>query len=200
MQHKSRSPIGRVIWVGDVWHIWTHSTFANLVKVCFDSEYHIWHCRTRLFFCLSLFYHHFLTRLFSVSASFCTHSPYSAVVVWLIDDYGYWLTVYTFVQRLPVFLGSLLLAGLELRSQGWTYRDYGDVWMDGVCVSECMSLNRELWVSIDFIFFYVDMCSTLLNDWMVTLFCLFCLFVWHLNKVHPTLTYCSAVSVFFPMF
>lgn len=151
-------------------HIWRHSTFANLVKLCFDSEYQIWHCMVGLFFCLSLFYHHFLTCLFSISAYFCTYSPYSAVVVWLIDDDGYWLTVYRFVQRLPVFLGSLLLAGLELRSQGWTYRDYGDGWMDGVCESVCMCLNRELWVSIDFIFFYVDVCSTLLNDWMVTLF------------------------------
>lgn len=105
------------------------------------------------------------------------------MVEWLIDDDGYWLTVYTFVQRLPVFLGSLL-AGLELRPRGWTYRDYGDGWLC-VCLSVCVWIESSESVLILY-FFNVDMCSTLLNDWLVTLFFLF---VWHLNKVRPTLTH-----------
>lgn len=97
--------------------------------------------------------------------------------VWVIDadDDGYCLTVDAFVQRLPVFVGILHLAGLEVRYQGWTYRLRR-------CVSVCVW--KESSESVLILYF---LCGPVLNSSERlngdTLFC----FVWHLNKVHLTL-------------
>lgn len=133
------------------------------------------------------------SHLYNISAPFYTRLQYSAMLVWVndADNDGYWLTVYLFVQRLPVFLGILLLAGLRFSRLKAERIEITEV--VGVYLCECVCLNRELWVSIDFIFFYVDLCSTLLNDWLVTLFC----FVWHLNKVHLTLTRSAVQFLYF---
>jgi len=142
--------------------IWTHSTFPNLVKLRFHSKNHIWHCRTRLLSHLVVFLHSF---------------SQSSVVERLIDDDdGYWF--------IHLYRGWLPPGWARVRSQGWTCRDYGDGWMLCVCLSVCVWIESSESVLILY-FFNVDMCSTVLNgDTLLFV----CLFVWHLNKVCPTLT------------